>query len=81
MSKNTYNNRGTVFTIHTIFDDLDKYRKFCQDYGYKYDESELYSARSNTFRQFQRVLSGNPVRNQWELDLAKFKEQEVLGKR
>lgn len=68
----------TKTRINQVFEDLDRYRNFCRDYGYRFNEAELYNNRSNTYKQFQRFVAGKPVRNQWETDLAKFKEQEIL---
>jgi len=60
-----------------IFEDLDAYRNFCKDYGYRFDEKDLYSSKSYVYRQFQKLLSGKPVKNQWEVDLVRFKEIEA----
>lgn len=75
MAKNTTKN--TISTINQIFDDLDKYRLFCSQYGYYFDEADLYDQRNFVYRQFQRFLSGKPVKNQWEVDYLKWKEQEA----
>jgi len=54
--------------VHAIFDDLDKYREFCVDYGFKFDEADLYSAKSFVYRQFTKHLSGKPVKSMWDID-------------
>lgn len=64
--------------VNQVFNDLDNFRKFCVEYGFKFDERDLYNAKSHIFRQFQRVVAGKPIKNQWDADLAKFKEQEAL---
>ena len=69
------NNTKSNARINQIFDDLDKYRNFCRDYGFRFDEAELYNQRSYVFRQFQKFIAGKSVKNQWEVDLARFKEQ------
>ena len=53
MSKNTTKSNPN---INQIFDDLDKYRDFCSTYGYRFDEAELYSSKSYTYRQFQKFV-------------------------
>ena len=73
-------NKSTV-QIKQVFEDLDNFRNFCREYGYRFNERDLYSPKSHSFRQFQRAAAGKPVKNQWEADLAKFKEQEVLKAR
>lgn len=70
-------NTKTVSRVTQVFEDLDKYRTFCRDYGYKFDEADLYSSRSYVFRQFQKFVAGKPAKNQWEVDYAKWKEQEA----
>lgn len=64
--------------VNQIFDDLDAYRKFCSTHGYKFNEAELYSNRSNTYRLFQKFQTGKKVRNQWEVDYQAWKEEEIL---
>ncbi len=75
MAKNTTKN--TASRVAQIFDDLDIYRNFCRDYGYRFDEADLYNQRSYVFRQFQKFAAGKSVKNQWEIDYAKWKEQGV----
>lgn len=57
------NNRVTK-----IFEDLERYLDFCRDYGYKYDEAELYSTRSFAYRQFQKFEQGKPAKDMWAAD-------------
>jgi hypothetical protein len=57
---------GTFSTENRIFDDLEKYLEFCQDFGYKYDESTLYDMRSFVFRQYQKHASGKQAKYCWE---------------
>ena len=54
--------------VAQIFDDLDKYLEFCVDYGYRFDEADLYSNKSHIFRQFNKFITGKPVKNNWETD-------------
>jgi hypothetical protein len=52
--------------VRNIFDDLDTYRAFCVDYGYKFDEATLYDMRSYVYRQHQKQLAGKSVKDNWE---------------
>jgi len=54
--------------VHQIFEDLEKFHDFCRDFGYKFNEKELYDNRSHVYRQHTKYLSGKPVRDMWELD-------------
>ena len=58
MAKNTTKN--TISTINQIFDDLDKYRLFCSQYGYYFDEADLY--RSAEYKEWQ---DRRKKRQQW----------------
>ncbi len=51
--------------VAQIFDDLENYLAFCQDYGYKFDESTLYDMRSFVYRQFTKALGGKQAKDQW----------------
>jgi hypothetical protein len=54
--------------VQQIFDDLEKYKGFCVDYGYKWDEATLYDQRSVAYRQYQKFVAGKDFRDCWELD-------------
>jgi hypothetical protein len=73
MASNTPKN--SLSRVTQIFIDLDKYRDFCRDHGYRFDEADLYSQRSYVYRQYQKFASGKTVKNQWEVDIVKFREQ------
>lgn len=64
--------------VAQVFEDLDAYRIFCRDYGYRFDERDLYNNKSYIYRQFQKLITGKPVKNQWEIDAERFKERELL---
>lgn len=51
--------------VRQIFEDLEKYLEFCQDFGYKFDESTMYDMRSFAFRQFQKNQAGKPAKDMW----------------
>jgi hypothetical protein len=68
-----FNNKSNV---NQIFNDLDLYRDFCREYGYRFDERELYNSQSYVWRQFQKAFAGKDVKDQWEVDLIRFKEQQ-----
>ena len=55
--------------VKQVFEDLEKFRDFCRNYGYIFNERDLYSQRSYVWRQYQKLLAGKPVKDQWEFDL------------
>lgn len=51
--------------VHQIFDDLEKYKEFCVDYGYVYDEAHLYDMKQFAYRQHTKQLAGKHPKNNW----------------
>ena len=56
--------------VSKIFDDLDAYREFCVEYGYSFDEKDLYK-RNTAYGQFERARRGDRVVNNWAEDARK----------
>ena len=65
MAKPTFQSNPRV---HQIFDDLEKYKEFCVDFGYKFDEATLYDMRSFAYRQFTKAVTGKWAKDQWAED-------------
>jgi hypothetical protein len=51
--------------VHQIFDDLEKYRDFCVEYGYVFDEATLYDNKSFAYRQHIKQLAGKNAKDFW----------------
>lgn len=60
-------------TVNNIFKSLEQYRTFCRDFGYKFNEQDLFNYKSFSFKQYQRFIQGKDAKNQWEADLTRFK--------
>ena len=54
--------------VHQIFDDLDQYLDFCQDFGYMYDESDLYNWKSYAYQQFTKNQQNKAAKDMWVID-------------
>ena len=60
LTSNTQNTRGGLNVSYfaknpevvQIFNDLDKFRDFCRFEGYRFNEKDLYNAKSKSFRAF-----------------------------
>jgi hypothetical protein len=63
MAKQQYQSNPRV---RQLFEDLEKYLEFCQDFGYKFDESTLYDMRNFVYRQHQKNTSGKLAKNNWD---------------
>jgi hypothetical protein len=54
--------------VARVFDDLDAYREFCVEYGFFFDEKDLYK-RNTPYGQFERARRGDRVINNWAEDV------------
>jgi hypothetical protein len=54
--------------VNQIFDDLEKYLDFTREYGYKFNEADLYDNKSYIYRQYNKYITGKSVKNMWETD-------------
>jgi hypothetical protein len=53
--------------VNKTFDDLDAYRNFCVEYGFVFNEADLYK-RNTPYGQYERQKRGDYVRNNWITD-------------
>ena len=54
--------------VTQVFDDLEQYLRFCQDFGYKYDERDLYNWKSYAYQQFNKFIQGKHAKDMWQQD-------------
>jgi hypothetical protein len=54
--------------VKAIFDDLEQYLRFCQDFGYRYNEADLYNWRSYAYQQFNKHVQGKFAKDMWSID-------------
>lgn len=72
MAKHHYQSNPRV---NQIFDDLERYREFCVEFGYKFDESNLYNMRNYAYQQYSKFISKKNFKNQWQEDQRRFSQQ------
>ena len=58
--------------VHEIFEDLEKLMAFCQDYGYRYNEADLYNFKSYAWQQYNKFIQGKNAKNMWVEDARRF---------
>ena len=58
--------------VAEIFDHLDQFLEFCQDYGYRYNEADLYNFKSYAWQQYSKYSQGKSAKNMWSEDLRHF---------
>lgn len=55
-----------------VFQDLEKFKEFTREYGYRFDEADLYSNRSYVWRQYTKLGAGKEVKDQWAVQLERM---------
>ena len=55
-----------------IQDDLEKLLEFCQDYGYRFNEADLYNFKSYAWQQYNKYSQGKNAKNMWDEDTRRF---------
>lgn len=54
--------------VEKIFDDLEQFLRFCQNYGYKFHEADLYNWKSYAYQQFNKFQQGKTAKDMWLQD-------------
>ena len=55
-------------TAKEIYDDLDNYRDFCRDYGYRFNEADLYNNKKYPYQQYRKFEAGKNAKDMWSID-------------
>ena len=56
-------------SIDQVWEDLDRYLDFCRDYGYRYNEADLYNNKKYPYQQFRKFAAGKNAKNMWDIDM------------
>jgi hypothetical protein len=51
-----------------VLNDLDRFREFVVDYGYKFNEADLYNFKSYAWQQYSKFVAGKTAKNMWDED-------------
>lgn len=54
--------------VNQLFDDLEKYLEFCRDFGYRYNEADLYNFKSYAYQQYNKFAQGKNAKDMWIQD-------------
>lgn len=54
--------------VAELFDALDELREFCVDYGYRFNEADLYNFKSYAWQQYNKFTQGKNAKNMWTED-------------
>ena len=58
--------------VTQIFEELEQFREFCQDYGYRYNEADLRNFKAYAWQQYSKFTSGKYAKNMWWEDARRF---------
>ena len=58
--------------VQEIFGDLEAFLDFCKDYGYRFNEADLYNFRSYAWQQYSKFSQGKRAKNMWNEDGSRF---------
>jgi hypothetical protein len=51
-----------------VQDDLNKFLDFCVDFGYRFNEGDLYNFKSYAWQQYNKFVQGKNAKNMWVED-------------
>jgi len=58
--------------VAEILEELEGFLEFCQDYGYRYNEADMYNFKSYAFQQYSKFMQGKNAKNMWDEDTRRF---------
>ena len=59
--------------VTQVFDDLEQFLRFCQDYGYRFHEGDLYNFKSYAYQQYSKFTQGKNAKDMWAIDSARMR--------
>lgn len=51
-----------------LMEDLDNFKEFCVDYGYRFNEGDLYNFKAYAWQQYNKFSQGKNAKNMWDED-------------
>ena len=54
--------------VQQILEDLDNFREFVVEYGYRFNEADLYNFKSYAWQQYSKYTSGKTAKDMWGED-------------
>ena len=58
--------------VQQILEDLEKFREFVVEYGYRFNEADMYNFKSYAWQQYSKFTSGKTAKNMWDEDLRRL---------
>jgi hypothetical protein len=69
MGKQVYRPNAKALQVQ---DDLIKFLDFCVEYGYRYNENDLYNFKAYAWQQYNKFIQGKNAKNMWWEDSRRF---------
>jgi hypothetical protein len=69
MGKQVYRPSARALQVQ---DDLAKFLDFCVEYGYRYNENDLYNFKAYAWQQYNKFIQGKNAKNMWWEDSRRF---------
>lgn len=69
MGKQVYRASARALQVQ---DDLAKFLDFCVEYGYRYNENDLYNFKAYAWQQYNKFIQGKNAKNMWWEDSRRF---------
>jgi hypothetical protein len=63
--------------VKRVFNDLENFKAFCVEYGFVFNEADLYKRSAHAYSQYERVRRGEKIPNNWDIDERLFDEKQV----
>jgi hypothetical protein len=51
-----------------VLNELERFQEFCCDFGYRYNEADLYNFKSYAWQQYNKYSQGKNARDMWAED-------------
>ena len=55
-----------------IQEDLGNFLEFCKDFGYRFNEGDLYNFKAYAWQQYNKFIQGKNAKNMWDEDSRRF---------
>jgi hypothetical protein len=51
--------------VTQTLEDLENFLEFCQEYGYRFREEDLYNFKAYAWQQYNKFVQGKNAKNMW----------------
>lgn len=58
--------------VTSTFEDLEAFLDFCKDFGYRFNEADLYNFKSYSWQQYNKLQQGKNAKDMWLEDARRF---------